>query len=161
MSFEWPDHAGELSAWALDHAVEALEKTAEGIGDDEARAEARKALAVVRLVARMPRAAPWWGQVIDPADSSIHVGVMMRNAFESVGDHIDVPTNEGLKTKADHWFTKLYLPRWRTGRQEYHDFLRHLSDPVHWEQEYERGRLSDEQAAAEHARIRDFLRRDT
>lgn len=72
---------------------------------------------IIRLVS-MHRV-PWYGMCVDPEDSSVTVGVMMRNAFEAVGDAIDYPTDYGLETKAGHWFTKLYLPRWRRGKREY------------------------------------------
>jgi hypothetical protein len=72
---------------------------------------------------------PWWGAAIDHEDSSVTVGVMMRNAFEAVGDFVDAPTAEGLQTKVSHWFTKLYLPRWRRGKKAYYEWLDTLSLP--------------------------------
>lgn len=159
MSDEWPTHIGELSAWSLNHAIETLEKTIGSHDNAGLPNDAQKALAVIRLVAKMPRACPWWGQVIDSNDSSVHVGVMMRNAFEALGEDIDESSSEGLIGRPKSWFTQLYLPRWTEGRRRYYDFLDHLLDPVHWEEEYERKRLSDEQAAAERARMAHVFRK--
>lgn len=144
MSREWPTHIGELSTYALDQAIETLSKEAAGISPD-----VDKALAVIRLVAPRRRAAPWYGQVIDPEDSSVTAGVMMRNAFEAVGDHVDEPPR--------HWFTRMYLGRWRRGRTEYYDFLEHLTDPVRWEQEAEAAKMTAQQAMEETARVRALL----
>lgn len=158
MSREWPERIGELSVRALDDAIGVLEKAVASHNNADVLDEAHKALAVVRLVARMPRAAPWWGQTIDREDSSVTVGVMMRNFFEALGDSIDYPTERGLETRADHWFTRMYLPRWRRGRREYYDFLGHLMDPLLWEEDQKRALMSREQAEAERRHIAEILR---
>lgn len=141
---EWPTKIGELSTYALDQAVETLEKEAGGLSPD-----VDAALAVLRLVTPISRREPWYGQVIDPEDSSVTAGVMMRNAFEAVGDSVD--------EQPRHWFTRMYLERWRQGRAEYYDFLEHLMDPVRQEEEAARARLDHEQAACERARIQQLL----
>lgn len=146
MSTEWPTHLGDLSAYTLQQAIEVLEKAFAGPGDEDVQ----HALAVIRMVAPMPRRSPWYGQPIDPDDGSVTVGVMMRNAFEAVGDSPDEPPK--------HWLTKMYLARWRRSRAEYYDFLEHLLDPVRAAQEAERSRLTQEQAAACERSIRSFLR---
>jgi hypothetical protein len=153
VSFKWPEEIGELSAWALDHAIETLEKLHEG--DD---GDAGKALAVIRLVARMPRAAPWYGQIIDPADSSVDVGVMMRNAFEAVGDHIDGTYADGPHQTSGHWLTQRYLPLWREGKRRYHDFLDRLADPLRWEEDQRRSIMTAAEANAAYRRLDEFRR---
>ena len=55
--------------------------------------------------------------------SSVSVGVVLRNAFEALGDYIDVPTGKGLQTRAHHWFTQRYLRLWRQGKREYNEWL--------------------------------------
>lgn len=148
---EVPRNIGELSRYALQEAVERVDRELR-----DAPQEVRDAISIIRLVVNVPRQAPWYGVQIDADDSSVSVGVMMRNAFEAVGDHIDVPTSEGLRTKADLWFTKLYLPRWRQGKREYMDYLHHLTDPERWERD-ESERLSREQAQALLADSRQWL----
>jgi hypothetical protein len=69
---------------------------------------------------------PWYGQAVDHADSSVTVGVVLRNAFEALGDYIDVPTDRGLETRplqSLHSFTRRNLPRWREGKREYNEWL--------------------------------------
>lgn len=144
MSLEWPTRIGELSTYALNQAVETLEKEAGGLSPD-----VDAALAVLRLVTPISRREPWYGQHIDPEDTSVTVGVMMRNAFEAVGDSPEEP--------ARHWLTRMYLPRWKQGRADYYDFLEHLMDPVRSEEEAARARLNHEQAACERSRIQQFL----
>jgi hypothetical protein len=154
VSFEWPDEFGELSVWALDHAIETLEKAHEGEEGD-----VKKALAVIRLVARMPRSSPWWGQIIDPSDSSVNVGVMMRNAFEAVGDDVDALCQGGeIRSTANSWFTQLYVARWREGKRQYYDFLDHLSDPLQWERDQQRKIMADGEAETAYRRLNESRR---
>lgn len=148
---EWPTRLGDLSAYALDEAVKAVGTFVERSGESPERDNAIRAMATIRLVARMPRSAPWYGEIIDPSDSSVHVGIMMRNAFEALGEDIDEIAEKGLISRPKNWFTRFYLPRWLEGRRRYYDFLEHLFDAPRWEAEYERRRLSDEQAARERA----------
>jgi hypothetical protein len=152
MSRDVPEHIGELSRYALQQAIDRVDRELAG-----APQELRDAVSVIRLVTDVPRRAPWYGAIIDSEDSSVSVGVMMRNAFEAVGDSIDAPTDRGLETHADHWFTKLYLSRWRRGRREYRDYLEHLTDPARFERECAERRLSAEQAAAIHRSAVDWL----
>jgi hypothetical protein len=154
VSFEWPDEIGELSRWALDHAIETLEKAHEGEDGD-----VRKALSVIRLVARMPRSSPWWGQIIDPSDSSVDVGVMMRNAFEAVGDDVDALCQGGeIRNTANSWFTRLYVARWREGKRQYYDFLDHLTDPERWEAEEKKRLMTAAEAEAAYGRAAGILK---
>jgi hypothetical protein len=71
---------------------------------------------IIRLVS-MHRA-PWYGASVDHEDNSVTVGVMMRNAFEALGEFIDEPN-----PKIGHWFTRRYLPLWRQGKREYLEWL--------------------------------------
>jgi hypothetical protein len=154
VSFEWPDEIGELSRWALDHAIETLEKAHKGEEGD-----AQKALSVIRLVARMPRSSPWWGQIIDPRDSSVDVGVMMRNAFEAVGDDVDALCEGGeIRNTAKNWFTQLYVARWREGKREYYDFLGHLADPERWEAEEKKRPMTSAEAETAYGHVAGILR---
>lgn len=119
MNYENPRDAWDLSraryAQALDHVEAVLRRTA--FDDPDVLNEMR----IIRMVGMTQT--PWWGAGIDHDDSSVTVGVMMRNAFEAVGDAVDYPTAEGLRTQARHWFTQRYLPRWRQGEKEYHEWL--------------------------------------
>lgn len=150
MSLEVPQNIGELSNYAFD---EALAKVDRALAD--APEEIRAAISVIRLVSGVPRSAPWYGVPMDPDDSSVTVGVVLRNAFEALGDHIDYPTDRGLETQARHSFTQRNLPRWREGKREYNDYLDHLTEPIRFEQR----KLSDEQAASSRRAVREYLSR--
>jgi hypothetical protein len=149
MSLEVPQNIGELSNYAFE---EALGKVDRALAD--APEDVRAAIGVIRLVSSVPRRAPWYGIPMDPDDSSVTVGVVLRNAFEALGDQIDYPTNRGLETRATHPFTQRNLPRWRAGKREYNEYLDHLTDPLG----FEGRRLSDEQAAARRREITGYLR---
>lgn len=120
MSEETPKDLWELSQHryelALDR-VEAVLRGAPAVPETDVFNEMR----IVRMVGCHP--VPWYGQAVDPEDSSVTVGVVLRNAFEALGDAIDYPTNEGLQTRARHWFTQRNLPLWRQGRREYRQWL--------------------------------------
>jgi hypothetical protein len=141
---EVPEHLGELSTWALQEAIDKVDNALADAPD-----EIRAAVSVIRLVTNMPRQAPWYGVSIDREDSSVTVGVMMRNAFEALGDWVDALGSGGrIVTKTDHWFTRLYAETWRRGKREYNDYLDHLLDPVQWENKRQ---ISAERAAAHRA----------
>lgn len=127
-----PENLGELSNYAFDEAVRTLDRHLAGAPD-----EVRAALAVVRLVSGVPRRSPWYGIPIHPDDSSVTVGVALRNAFEAVGDWVDALGEGGQRvTKADHWFTKMYMGIWREGRAAWYDYLDHFTDPLDYERRY-------------------------
>lgn len=149
MSLEVPQNIGELSNYAFDEALAKIDRALADAPED-----VRAAIGVVRLVSSVPRAAPWYGVPMDPDDSSVTVGVVLRNAFEALGDAIDYPTARGLETRARHWFTQRNLPRWREGKREYNDYLDHLMDPLGFEQ---KRRISAEQAAGTRRRVTDYL----
>jgi hypothetical protein len=155
MSRDVPEHIGELSRYALQQAIDRVDRELR-----DAPQEVRDAVSVIRLVVSIPRRVPWYGATIDTEDSSITVGVVMRNAFEAVGDSIDAPTDRGPETRADHWFTQMYLPRWRQGKRDYGDYLSHLTDPARFERECAERRLSAEQAAAIRRSAMDWLARE-
>jgi hypothetical protein len=117
VSWDNPVDAYELSRARYEEALSRVEAVVQLADSPELLNEVR----IIRMVG-MNRA-PWWGQGIDHEDSSVTVGVMMRNAFEAVGDYIDYPTDQGLKTDAGHWLTRRYLPLWRQGKREYQDWL--------------------------------------
>jgi hypothetical protein len=122
MSRDNPRDAWELSRHRYEQALDRVELALRGIthqGDVNLENEMR----IVRMVG-MTRA-PWYGMIVDPDDSSVSVGVMMRNAFEAVGDYVDGVYGE--RTRADHWLTRRYLPLWRRGKREYHQWLDALS----------------------------------
>lgn len=116
-SEENPRDFWELSRARYEQALAYVEAVLPCADDPGALNEMR----IIRMVGL--HRAPWWGAAVDPADSSVTVGVMMQNAFEAVGDYVDAPTAEGLKTRASHWFTRRYLPRWRQGQREYLEWL--------------------------------------
>lgn len=151
MSREYPDHLGELSTGALEDAMNELEAWLRGIDRNYQSAvhgspggggysisipavpeNIWKCMKVIRLVTGMPRRSPWYGIVIDHEDSSVDVGVMMRNAFEAVGDWVDhqgmANMKDGKQYKNTHWFTRLYLPRFRAGKREYNAWLDNLRE---------------------------------
>lgn len=150
---EWPTAIGELSRHMMDKAIETLEAELSA----STSADVRSALAVIRLIARTPAATPWWGQVIDPRDSSVHVGVMMRNAFEALGEDIGL-SDQGLVSEPKSWFTRLYLDRWVRGRREYYDFLDHLTDPARWEADQARALIDRGTYEAGMAHVREIAR---
>lgn len=150
MSFEVPQNIGELSNYAFDEALAKVDRALAGAPE-----EIREAISVIRLVSSVPRRTPWYGMPMDPDDSSVTVGVVLRNAFEALGDDIDYPADRGLETRARHWFTQRNLPRWRQGKREYDDYLDHLTDPIRFEQR----KLSDEQAASSRQAVLDYLSR--
>jgi hypothetical protein len=124
MSDDNPRDAWELSRHRYEQALARVEAAVTAgcpPGDPDLLNEMR----IIRMVG-ITRA-PWYGMIIDPEDSSVDVGVMMRNAFEAVGDHVDYPTDKGLETRARHYFTLRYLPLWRRGKREYHQWLDTLS----------------------------------
>jgi hypothetical protein len=146
MSLDVPEHIGELSRYAMQQA--------------DAPEDVRAALSVIRLVENMPRRVPWFGASIPtPEGDSVHAGTVMRCAFEALGDWIDGPTDQGLETKADHWFTKRWLTTWRQGHRDYDDYLTHLTDPARWEQESVETRLTAERAASYHEQAARYLAR--
>lgn len=118
MSWNNPVDVNELSSARYEEALEHVEAALRSWGADEALLNEVR---IIRMVGM--RRVPWWGQVIDHDDSSVTVGIMMRNAFEAFGDGIDYPTDLGLRTDSKHWFTRAYLHRWRQGKQEYQDWL--------------------------------------
>lgn len=116
---ENPRDVFELSLHRYEQALARIEAALQigwSLGDPDLLNEMR----IIRLVGL--HRAPWWGEAVDHADSSVTVGVMMRNAFEAVGDVIDFPA-PGARTEARHWFTRRYLPRWRQGKREYLEWL--------------------------------------
>ena len=143
VSTDPPVDVGELSRHMIREAIDLVDRELA-----DAPADVRRAVAVIRMVADIPRRAPWYGVPMDPDDSSVTVGVVLRNAFEALGDYIDYPTDRGLETEAGHWFTQRELPRWREGKREYDDYLDHLFDPIRADRERAEARLSADQAAA-------------
>lgn len=117
-----PRDAWELSRHRYEQALDRVEEALRSgcLPEDP---DLLNEIRIVRMVG-MTRA-PWYGMIIDPEDSSVDVGVMMRNAFEAVGDYVDGVYGE--HTKAKHWLTRRYLPLWRQGKREYHQWLDTLS----------------------------------
>lgn len=124
MSFEVPLNIGELSNYAFD---EALAKVDRALAD--APEDVRAALGVIRLVSDIPRAAPWYGVTVD-AKHSASVGTVMWNLVEYYWGSEDYRQDVKRRLEA--------------GKREYSDYLRHLTDPLGFEQQ----KFSDEQAAA-------------
>lgn len=116
-----PQDIWELSRHRYEQALDRVEKALKDGWTPGTCKDLLNEMRIVRMVGC--HRVPWYGMVVDPEDSSVTVGVMLRNAFEAVGDSIDYPTDEGLKTRASHWFTRQYLPRWRRGKREYHEWL--------------------------------------
>lgn len=120
VEWEHPRDSWDLCRARYEEALDKIEAHLSG-GRQLTAAEAVNEMRIVRM-ATMQRP-PWYSMGIDPDDSSVTVATMMHNAFEAVGDWIDSPAASGLETKADHWFTKLYLPRYRRGKREYNEWL--------------------------------------
>lgn len=127
MSRDNPRDWRELSRHRYEEALSQVEKALKHGWTPGTRRDLLNEMRIIRMVGMTPT--PWYGMSVDPEDSSVSVGVMMRNAFEAFGDCVDYPTAEGFKTKADHWFTKRYLPHWRRGRREYLEWLKTLGLP--------------------------------
>jgi hypothetical protein len=111
VSWDNPVDAYELSRARYEEALRRVEAVVQLADSPELLNEVR----IIRMTGM--KRAPWWGMCIDPEDSSVTVGVMMRNAFEAFGDSTDYP--DGAK----HWFTRAYLRRWRQGKREYQEWL--------------------------------------
>lgn len=126
-----PDGLGDLSTYMLNKAIEHLD----GVLRD-ADEETRKAVEIVKLVARVPRRSPWYGAPMDPEDSSVTVGVVLSNLLDML------PHERGYVARVRQ--------RLEQGRRAYYDYLDHLFDPVRHAQE-EATRLTEQQAQAQHA----------
>ncbi|MCW2929916.1 MAG: hypothetical protein JWM19_878 [Actinomycetia bacterium] len=155
---EFPERPGDLSTYALNHAIGLLSDELK----DHPNEDLRRALAVIRLVAPMRRQVPWYGaaMAIPGRTDSVQLGTVIRNAFEALGDDVDV-LGEGGVVLNNHrsWFAQFYAPAWHQGKRDYDDFLDHLFDPVRHEEEDERNRLSHAQAGAMYAQVKDYLGR--
>lgn len=144
MSFEVPEHIGELSTWAFDAALGKIDRALADAPDD-----VRAAISVIRLVSGMPRCMPWYGvSMPTPEGDTVSMGRVLGNAFEAVGDW---PWTEPRKT--EHYFTCRHYPAWRQGRRDYNDYLDHLLDPAGWEAR----RFTAEQAAEARAQVARYL----
>jgi hypothetical protein len=145
VSFEVPEHIGELSTWAFEEALGKIDAALADAPDD-----VRAAISVIRLVSGMPRQAPWYGvHMPTPEGDTVSMGTVLGNAFEAVGDW---PWAEPRKT--EHWFTRRHYPAWRQGRRDYHDYLDHLFDPGGWETRH----ITAEQAAEYRRDVARYLR---
>lgn len=114
MSLEDPQDVWDLSNARYKEALDWVEAHLKGL--PLLGVDLLNEMRIIRLVAL--KRVPWYGVVVDPEDSSVSAGVMMRNAFEAVGDYIDGPN-----PKTDHWFTRRYLPLWRRSKREYDEWL--------------------------------------
>lgn len=112
-----PKDIQELSRHRYEQALNAVEAHLRGDPLSEGT-DVLNEMRIVRMVGC--NRVPWWGMCVDPEDTSVTVGVMMRNAFEALGDDVHV-NGEGPPPR--HWFTKLYVRRWRTGRRQYLEWL--------------------------------------
>jgi hypothetical protein len=120
VSADNPADVNELSRHRYEQALSRVELALRGIVHQDG-VNLENEMRIVRMVGC--HRVPWYGQVMDPEDSSVSVGVVLRNAFEALGDYIDVPTGKGLQTRAHHWFTQRYLRLWRQGKREYNEWL--------------------------------------
>jgi hypothetical protein len=120
VSYENPRDVWDLSRARYEQALARIEAALQ-IGWSRGDPDLINEMRIIWMVGMHPT--PWWGDAVDPADSSVTVGVMMRNAFESVGDYLDGPFGEGPQTKADNWLTRRYLPLWRQGERKYLEWL--------------------------------------
>jgi hypothetical protein len=120
VSADNPADVNELSRHRYEQALSRVELALRGIMHQDG-VNLENEMRIVRMVGC--HRVPWYGQVMDPEDSSVSVGVVLRNAFEALGDYIDVPTGKGLQTRAHHWFTQRYLRLWRQGKREYNEWL--------------------------------------
>lgn len=153
---EFPTRAGDLSTYAIDHAIDTLRKECGGQSE-----LVDKALATISLLIGRPRSGPWYGAMMKLSDRDhVEMGTVLRNAFEALGDGVDVLVEGGgIKTLASSWFTQHYAEPWRQGKKDYYDWLRMMDDPLAYEREQEAARMTAEQAEAEYARVNAFLRR--
>ena len=136
MSFEVPQHIGELSDYAFDEALARVDRALADAPED-----VRAALAVIRLVSGIPRRSPWYGVTVD-AKEGTSAGTVMWNLAEYYWGSQDY--RESVKRRLE------------AGQREYDDYLRHLTDPLG----FERARkVSDGQAAAYRQAVGEYLAR--
>jgi hypothetical protein len=135
MSREVPGDIGELSRHALREAVDKVDHELADAPED-----VRKAVAVIRLVTDIPRRAPWYGVPMDPGDSSVTVGVVLRNLVE-------------CSWGTEHERERLRL-RLAQGKASYSAYLDRLLDPERYQAECAGQRLAPWQLDRlwEHAR---------
>lgn len=155
---EFPTRAGDLSTYAVDHAIETLRNECGGQSE-----LVDKALATISLLIGRPRSGPWYGALVrTPEGDCVEMGVVLRNAFEALGDAVDVVCEGGeRKTFASSWFTQRWAEPFRQGKKDYYNWLRMMDDPLAYQREQEKIRMTAEQAEAEYARIHGYLRRNT
>lgn len=128
MSAEIPANIGELSRHALHEAIEKVDLALDGAPED-----IRKAVAVIRLVTDMPRRCPWYGVPVDPDDSSVTVGVVLRNLLDFYWGNED--------------YRREMLRVLEGGKQDYNEHLDRLLDPERDRAEFAEPGLSREHAA--------------
>lgn len=119
VTWEHPRDTWELSRARYEEALRRVEEVLQR--DWGENSDLLNEMRIIRMVG-MHRV-PWWGMGVDPNDSSVMAGTMLRNCFEALGDSIDYPTDRGLETRAAHWLTRRYLPLWCLGKREYENWL--------------------------------------
>jgi hypothetical protein len=146
-----PQDIGELSRARLAGALRRLERAVQSDprGTDPLMLNE---IRVIRLVLGFDQRLRWYGAIVDPDDSSVTAGVMMRNAFEAVGDQIDEPP-----AKWKHWLTRMYGPLWHRGRREYRDYLDTLMRYPGADREIMRKAARGDRIARAHDRISDIV----
>jgi hypothetical protein len=121
VEWEYPRDSWDLCRARYEEALEKIEAHLSGGPVLLTPAEVVNEMRIIRMATM--RKSPWFDRSIDPEDSSVTVGSMMHNAFEALGDSAGYPTDQGLVVKADHWFTRRYLPLYQRGKREYDEWL--------------------------------------
>lgn len=126
-----PQRIGELSRRALQDAVDRVDRELR-----DADQEVRDAIAVIRLVVDVPRAAPWYGVPIDPEDSSVSVGVVMRNIVMLLEGFAREKSDPDLTRRCARSEAARLQRRVEQGKREYDRYLDQLlsATPDEWPQ---------------------------
>ena len=147
-----PKNIGELSRYELEHAIDTVEQGLRlcPVARREQRQEWADAVSIIRLVTGMPRRSPWYGTTLPSmyGHYTVDLGTLLAslaNDLEYVGgaSGVILPRAQSLALNTANRLRALL----RKGKQEFDDYLLHLTDPQRWEQEQEERRLREEEVA--------------
>lgn len=126
-----PQRIGELSRRALQDAVDRVDRELR-----DADKEVRDAISVIRLVVDVPRAAPWYGVPMDPEDSSVLVGVVLRNLVTLLEGYAWEKSDPDFTRRSARSEAARLQRRVAQGKREYDRYLDQLfsATPDEWPQ---------------------------
>jgi hypothetical protein len=123
-----PKSIGELSRYALNEAVKRIGRELR-----DADQETRDAIETIKLVVDVPRETPWYGVPMDAEDSSVTVGVVLRNLIETldvIASREAVPAETRRLCQQEAARLKRRTDRGKRAYNEYLDNLYSHIDPA-------------------------------